>query len=40
MTLKGTVTSKAGRTRATTVASGTEGVQSVVNRLTIGPKKS
>ena len=40
VTLKGTVTSKAGRTRATTVARGTEGVHSVVNRLTIGPKKS
>jgi len=40
VTLKGTVTSKAGRSRATTVARGTEGVHSVVNRLIIGPKKS
>jgi hyperosmotically inducible protein len=40
VTLKGTVTSKAGRTRATTVARGTEGVHSVVNHLTIGPKKT
>jgi hyperosmotically inducible protein len=40
VTLKGTVTSKAGRSRATTVARGTEGVHSVVNHLTIGPKKT
>ena len=40
VTLKGTVMSKAGRTRATTVARGTEGVHSVLNRLTIGPKKT
>jgi osmotically-inducible protein OsmY len=40
VTLKGTVTSKAGRTRATTVARGTEGVHGVVNHLTIGPKKT
>jgi hyperosmotically inducible protein len=40
VTLRGTVTSKAGRSRATTVARGTEGVHSVVNHLTIGPKKT
>ena len=40
VTLKGTVTSKAGRTRAASVARGTEGVRSVVNHLTIGPKKT
>ena len=38
VTLKGTVTGKAGRAQATKVAMGTEGVHSVVNRLTIGPK--
>jgi osmotically-inducible protein OsmY len=38
VTLKGTVTGKAGRARATAVAKGTEGVHQVVNRLTIGPK--
>lgn len=38
VTLKGTVTGQAGRTQATKVAKGTEGVHSVVNRLTIGPK--
>ena len=38
VTLKGTVTGKAGRTQATKVAMGTEGVHSVVNKLTIGPK--
>jgi BON domain len=38
VTLKGTVIGKAGRARATAVARGTEGVRSVVNRLTIGPK--
>ena len=40
VTLKGTVTSKAGRTKAASVARGTEGVRSVVNHLTIGPKKT
>lgn len=40
VTLKGTVTTAAGRRRATTVAKGTEGVRTVVNRLTIGPKKN
>jgi osmotically-inducible protein OsmY len=38
VTLTGTVTARAGRTRATTVARGTEGVNRVINRLTIGPK--
>jgi hyperosmotically inducible protein len=38
VTLKGTVIGRAGRTRAATVARGTEGVRRVVNRLTIGPK--
>ena len=38
VTLTGTVLATAGRTRATTVARGTEGVRRVVNRLTIGPK--
>jgi len=38
VTLKGTVTGKAGRAQATKVAKGTEGVHSVVNHLTIGPK--
>jgi osmotically-inducible protein OsmY len=39
VTLKGTVVGKAGRARATAVARGTEGVDRVVNRLTIGPKR-
>jgi hyperosmotically inducible protein len=39
VTLTGTVLARAGRTRATTVARGTEGVRRVVNRLTIGPKR-
>jgi hyperosmotically inducible protein len=38
VTLKGTVTTTAGRTHAGVVAKGTEGVRRVVNRLTIGPK--
>ena len=38
VTLKGTVIGRAGRARATAVAKGTEGVNRVVNRLTIGPK--
>ena len=38
VTLKGTVTTVAGRNKAGVVAKGTEGVQRVVNRLTIGPK--
>lgn len=40
VTLKGTVITLAGRRRATRVALRTEGVHRVVNRLTIGPKKS
>jgi osmotically-inducible protein OsmY len=32
------VIGEAGRAQATKVAKGTEGVHSVVNRLTIGPK--
>ena len=39
VTLHGTVMSRAGRTKAASVAMGTEGVHRVVNRLTIGPKK-
>lgn len=39
VTLTGTVLARAGRTRATTVARGTEGVRRVVNRLTIRPKR-
>ena len=38
VTLKGTVTTSAGRTKAGVVAKGTEGVSRVVNRLTIGAK--
>jgi hyperosmotically inducible protein len=38
VTLKGTVTTSAGRSKAGTVARGTEGVQRVVNRLTIASK--
>ena len=38
VTLTGTVTAQAGRTRATTVTKGTEGVHRVVDHLTIGPK--
>ena len=38
VTLKGTVMSRAGRTRAANVALQTEGVKRVVNQLTIGPK--
>jgi osmotically-inducible protein OsmY len=40
VTLDGTVMTKAGRSRAMTVAAKTEGVHHVVNNLTIGPKKS
>jgi len=39
VTLTGTVVSAAGRRKATSIAKGTEGVHSVVNHLTIGPKK-
>ena len=38
VTLKGTVTNRAGRTRAGNLAMRTEGVHRVVNQLTIGPK--
>ena len=38
VTLTGTVLAQTGRTRATTIAKGTEGVHQVVNRLKIGPK--
>ena len=38
VTLKGTVTGWAGRTRAATVARRTEGVHRVVNQLKIAPK--
>jgi Predicted periplasmic or secreted lipoprotein len=38
VTLKGTVASAAGRTRAAEIAKTTKGVQSVVNTLTIAPK--
>jgi len=40
VTLKGTVLSRAGLVRAADVARRTEGVHRVVNRLTIGPKKT
>jgi hyperosmotically inducible protein len=39
VTLTGTVVSAAGRRKATRIAKRTEGVHSVVNHLTIGPKK-
>jgi len=38
VTLKGTVVTAAGRSRAGVVAKGTEGVRRVINHLTIGPK--
>jgi osmotically-inducible protein OsmY len=40
VTLKGTVLSAAGRTRATSIARRTKGVHRVINLLTIGPKKA
>lgn len=40
VTLKGTVMTKSGRSRAVSVASHTEGVRRVVNQLTIGPKQN
>jgi hyperosmotically inducible periplasmic protein len=40
VTLTGTVMGRAGRTKATTIAMRTEGVRRVVNRLTIGPKRT
>jgi osmotically-inducible protein OsmY len=39
VTLKGTVASAAGKTRAEQIAKTTKGVHSVVNTLTVGPKK-
>jgi hyperosmotically inducible protein len=39
VTLRGTVQSDAGRARAIEIANGTEGVQRVVDQLTIGPKR-
>jgi hyperosmotically inducible periplasmic protein len=39
VTLKGTVASAAGKTRAEHIAKTTKGVKRVVNTLTIGPKK-
>jgi hyperosmotically inducible periplasmic protein len=39
VTLNGTVTGRAGRTKAGNVALRTEGVRRVVNRLTIGSKR-
>jgi hyperosmotically inducible protein len=40
VTLKGTVTGRAGRTKAGNIARGTEGVHRVVNRLTVGAKRT
>jgi hyperosmotically inducible protein len=39
VTLTGTVIGLSGRSRATRIAIGTEGVQRVINRLTMGPKQ-
>jgi osmotically-inducible protein OsmY len=39
VTLSGTVMSEAGRARAVEIAKGTKGVDRVVDRITIGPKK-
>jgi len=39
VTLKGTVTSAAGRARAVAIAKTTKGVSRVVDELTISPKK-
>jgi hyperosmotically inducible protein len=39
VTLKGTVTTQAGRTKAANIARHTEGVHRVVNRLTIEPQR-
>jgi len=39
VTLKGTVTSEAGKARAAEIAKTTKGVKRVVNTLSIGPKK-
>jgi len=38
VTLNGTVTGRAGRSKATSIARHTEGVRRVVNRLTVAPK--
>ena len=40
VTLKGTVMTAAGRRKAISIAKGTEGVNRVVNHMTIGPKKA
>jgi osmotically-inducible protein OsmY len=40
VTLSGTVPSAAGRSRAVAIAKGTDGVKNVVDKLTVGPKKS
>ena len=40
VTLKGTVTGRAGRTKAGDIAKHTEGVHRVVNRLTVGSKRT
>jgi hyperosmotically inducible protein len=40
VTLSGTVPSASGRSRAVAIAKGTEGVKNVVDKLTVGPKKS
>ena len=40
VTLKGTVMSRTGRSKAASVALRTEGVHRVVNRLSIGPKRA
>ena len=39
VTLKGTVMTRSGRTRALKIARETEGVHSVVNKMTVGPKR-
>jgi hyperosmotically inducible protein len=39
VTLKGTVMTPAGRTRAVAIAKGTKGVKRVIDNLTIGPKQ-
>src|SRR5262245_59599751 len=39
VTLKGTVATPAGRTRALAIAKGTKGVKKVIDNLTIAPKK-
>ena len=39
VTLRGTVLSEAGRARAIAIAKGTSGVKTVIDKMTIGPKK-